>query len=305
MAIWSTDTVKPSEGFSFWHEVVCQAVLNVATESRPEGFRARMSGRSFGPLRFAAFESTSHEIVRSRQHVARAPADNYLISLQRHGQSRISQDDSRFVLEAGEIGILDGQRPFRVTFPGPVGRVIAVVPRKMLDARAPWLRRTPMRKIAAESPFADLARRHLLQLARGDRDPGEGEASLLTENLCNLLALASAPAAPSRPDAQVEALLGYCRQRLSDPDLSPQAVATHFGISLRTLHLRFEKVGQTFGRWVLDNRLEGCRRALRDPLQASSGISEVAYRWGFNDLSHFNKSFRARFGMTPGEWRNG
>jgi methylphosphotriester-DNA--protein-cysteine methyltransferase len=25
---------------------------------------------------------------------------------------------------------------------------------------------------------------------------------------------------------------------------------------------------------------------------------------GFNDLSHFNKAFRARLGMSPGRWRS-
>jgi len=44
---------------------------------------------------------------------------------------------------------------------------------------------------------------------------------------------------------------------------------------------------------------------LRDENQRASNISEIAYRWGFNDLSHFNKAFRARFDMTPREWRNG
>jgi AraC family transcriptional activator of tynA and feaB len=301
MATWSTDAVKPSEGFSFWHDVVCQAVLNVATESRPDSFRARISGQSFGPLRFAAFESTGHEIVRSRSHVAHAPADNYLISLQRHGSSLISQGEGRFVLEPGEIAILDGQRPFHITFPGPVSRAIAVVPRATLEARAPWLREAPLRKIDARSPFADLTRRHLLQLAAHD-GLEEGGATLLTDNLCNLLALASARDGAA-PEIRLETLLAFCRQQLSNPDLSPQLVAARFGISLRTVHLRFEKVGRSFGRWVLENRLEGCRKALRDPYQGRSSISEIAWRWGFNDLSHFTKAFRARFGMSPREWR--
>jgi AraC family transcriptional activator of tynA and feaB len=303
MATWSTDAVKPSEGFSFWHDVVCQAVLNVATEQRPDAFQARISGQSFGPLRFAAFESTGHEIVRSRGHVARAPADNYLISLQRHGRSLISQGEGRFVLDPGEIAILDGQRPFRIAFPGPVSRAIAVVPRATLEARAPWLRAAPVRKIDARSPFADLTRRHLLQLAGRD-GLEESEANLLTDNLCNLLALASARDA-AVADVQLETLLAFCRQHLSDPDLSPRRVAAQFGISVRTVHLRFEKVGRSFGRWVLENRLEGCRKALRDPHQGGSGISEIAWRWGFSDLSHFTKSFRARFGMSPREWRRG
>jgi AraC-like DNA-binding protein len=32
-------------------------------------------------------------------------------------------------------------------------------------------------------------------------------------------------------------------------------------------------------------------------------VSQVAYGMGFNDLSHFTKAFRARFGMPPGRYR--
>ena len=69
--------------------------------------------------------------------------------------------------------------------------------------------------------------------------------------------------------------------------------------------MRFKQIGQTFGRWVRDNRLEACRTALRDENQRALNISQIAYRWGFNDLSHFNKTFRARFDQSPREWRNG
>ncbi|MGA8747914.1 MAG: helix-turn-helix transcriptional regulator, partial [Pseudolabrys sp.] len=85
---------------------------------------------------------------------------------------------------------------------------------------------------------------------------------------------------------------------------SPHFVAEHFDISVRTLHLRFEKTEQTFGRWVLEARLDACSKALRDPLQRTHSISEIAYNCGFNDLSHFNKMFRARFNMTPSQWRH-
>jgi AraC-like DNA-binding protein len=307
VATWSTDTVRAGERFSFWREVVCQTVLNVATEAPRERFQAHISGRSFAALRVAAFDSTSHEIVRSPQHTARFPEDNYLISLQRRGQSRITQHGDPFPLDPGEIAIVDGQKPFRIAFPAPVSRVIAVIPHKTLDTRAPWLRNMPLRKIAAGSLYADLTRRHLLQLASPHHSLRESEASLLTDNLCNLLALASArdlPVNTFRPELQIEALLAFCRQNLSDPELSPRTMAARFGISVRTVHLRFERLGETFGRWLLDNRLEACGKALRDPHQRAAGISEIAYRWGFNDLSHFNKAFRARFDMTPREWRN-
>jgi AraC-like DNA-binding protein len=119
------------------------------------------------------------------------------------------------------------------------------------------------------------------------------------------LPLPCLPRSALRPDLQLAALLTYCSRHLSNPDLSPQAVAAHFGISVRTLHLRFAQLGRTFGRWVLGQRLDACRIALRDPGQRGAGIAEIAYRCGFNDLSHFYKVFRTRFGTTPREWRNG
>ena len=80
-------------------------------------------------------------------------------------------------------------------------------------------------------------------------------------------------------------------------------MAAQFRISPRTLHSRFAATGQSFGMWLLENRLEECKRALCDPAQRASSISEVAYRFGFSDLSHFSKTFRARFGQAPREAR--
>jgi AraC-like DNA-binding protein len=185
-------------------------------------------------------------------------------------------------------------------------QAIAVLPRSFIEARAPWLRRRPVFKLASNSVYVDLTRRHLLQLTADDLT--EGELALLTENLCNLLALldhADTPINRVQPEVQLEALLDFCRRNLHDPALSPDFVAAQFGISTRTLHLRFEKLEQTFGRWLLDARLDASSNALRNPQQYTCSISEIAYSCGFNDLSHFNKSFRTRFGVSPSEAAGG
>jgi AraC family transcriptional activator of tynA and feaB len=305
--IWSTEAVPARERFSYWRDVVCQAVLNVSTESPPAGFSARLTRRSFGDLRFASFDCTDHEIVRTPQQIARVPQDYYVITSHLRGRSTFNQGDEVVSLEPNEIAIVDGRQPFRIAYTETVSRAVVVIPHAMIDTRAPWLDRCPVRKLSGQSPFVQLARTHMRKLTVDGADLNESSAHLLTDNLCNLLALASARDVPSdqmQPRLQIEAMLTFCRQKLHDADLSPQDVADRFGISVRTLHLRFEKFGQTFGRWLLDNRLDACRTALRDPNQRNSNISEIAYRWGFNDLSHFNKAFRARFDQTPRECRN-
>ena len=32
-------------------------------------------------------------------------------------------------------------------------------------------------------------------------------------------------------------------------------------------------------------------------------VSEIAYGWGFSDMTHFGRKFRAAFGLLPSEYR--
>jgi AraC-like DNA-binding protein len=303
--IWSTDATRTRERLSYWRDAVCRAVFNISIEASPERFAASITSRSSGPLRFATSECSGYQIVRSRHDIESAPADHYSVYLQVHGQARITQGDQMLVFRPNDIAITDGRLPFSADLSGAGRRAIAVIPREMVNQRAPWL--TTFRKLPANAPYVDLARRHLLELTAANARLSDSETALLSENLCNLLALATAPRLEPtrfRPELQIEAALAFCRQHLHNPELSPRLVANHLGISVRTLHLRFKQIGQTFGRWALESRLTACSIALRDQNQRNLNVSEIAYRWGFNDLSHFNKAFRARYDQTPREWRN-
>jgi AraC-like DNA-binding protein len=44
---------------------------------------------------------------------------------------------------------------------------------------------------------------------------------------------------------------------------------------------------------------------LTDPRRAGEKVSAIAFAAGFHDLSHFNRAFRRRFGVTPSDVRTG
>lgn len=306
---WSTRAVAPREQFAFWREAVCEAVLNVATEHPGDGFFGDITCSNYGDLRFAAFASTPHEVVRLKSHIRRSRDDHYLVSLQRSGSSRMFQGDDTCELRPGDVGLVDGTRPFRVEFPQTVDRVVAVIPHALLHSRAPWLDRRPLNRMAGESSLSGALRFYLERLA-GPDCTSEAEAAALTDNLCNIIALMTAVTDRERSSARqfaiqpgLEQILVALRQHLADPDLSPRMLAERLQVSVRTIHKRFEDADTTFGQWVLDNRLQACRRALDDPRHAAFTISQIAYGWGFNDLSHFSKAFKARFGISPAQYR--
>ncbi|MDZ4212618.1 MAG: helix-turn-helix domain-containing protein, partial [Methylotenera sp.] len=46
-------------------------------------------------------------------------------------------------------------------------------------------------------------------------------------------------------------------------------------------------------------RLEKCRKEILEyPYEP---LSVIAFKWGFNDMSHFSRAFKKRFGMRPTE----
>jgi AraC-like DNA-binding protein len=52
-------------------------------------------------------------------------------------------------------------------------------------------------------------------------------------------------------------------------------------------------------RLVLAMRLTRCRQALEDPLQDNRTVSEIAYGWGFSDMAHFGRRFKAMYDVSP------
>ena len=304
--ILSTDKTPERERFAHWRECV-RALFNVSAEAPSDrGFSGRAVIRSAGPFRFLVSESTGFQAAWSRRDLANAYSDHFSIYLQLSGRTISARGEETISLEAGDIGFSNGrQRSLRAWMGGRYA--IAMVPRVMIERRAPWIGNRPHLKLGSHARFSGNLRLHMMELTSDDLRLNESETGLLADSLCNLVALAAAEGIPSQrlqPELQLEALLAFCRQNLHDPDLTPQRAADYLGISVRTLHARFRQIGQTFGRWLLDNRLDSCSIALRDPNQRALNISEIAYRWGFNDLSYFNKAFRAQFAMTPGEWRH-
>ena len=60
-------------------------------------------------------------------------------------------------------------------------------------------------------------------------------------------------------------------------------------------------------RYVWSRRLENCRRDLLSQTRTGQRVSDIAFRWGFNDLSHFSRTFKQSFGHSPRDYgqRNG
>lgn len=304
---WTTDAVPAADRFGYWQRAVCDGIVGAETESPlPGPFTARMAASRVTDFGFATFAASGHTVVRTARLARGGDGAPFLVNLQLEGESHYGGSDA-IAVRRGEIAIVNTGRPFRLTFPAAVSRVVAIVPRPLLRARVPWCGDIAAMKLDGLLPAAEPLRAYLAAAGRNLAALDTRTAGTFVENLVNLLALALSPSprggGPAFRRARFDALCGFLQRNLSDPELAPRRAAAEFGISVRLVHRLFAEAGTSFGRALLGRRLEACRRSLCDPAQTGRAISDIAFAWGFNELSHFSRTFKARFGESPRRYR--
>ena len=309
--VYSTREVHPRDRFSYWLEVATKGFVRHAFRSHVgSAFEGRVRLGSLAELGVAAFVCDAAEVSRTAQDIARADSDDLLISHQLSGKAVVVQDGRQAVNERGSFVLLDTRRPFTEVFQTRTKTVVLKVPRQSLEARLGNVAAFTARTMAADNPIAGLASGFLSMLPER-LDTLDGPVAVtIAEQALDLVALAfsvetqqSCSSLSSSRATTLLRLKAVIESRLHEPDLRSAAVAAEAGISIRYANALLSAEGTSIERYIFDRRLERCRRALEDPRHAHRTISEIAFDWGFSDLSHFTRRFRAEFGVSPGEYR--
>ncbi len=95
----------------------------------------------------------------------------------------------------------------------------------------------------------------------------------------------------------IDRATAYVEKRLSDPDLSVEALSEALGMSRVNMYKRLLSVtGSTPSEFIRNIRLRHAEQLLRE---GSLNVSEVAYKVGFNQPRIFSKYFKDFYGILP------
>lgn len=84
-------------------------------------------------------------------------------------------------------------------------------------------------------------------------------------------------------------------------DFSIDHLAQHIGMNRSSLCTMFKRhMGETIIEHLQKHRIEIAKYLLTSTTES---ISACCYSSGFNDVPHFNRTFRQKVGMTPSEYR--
>ena len=305
-----TASVAPSERFDFWVEESPRVFMPIAVERRTGGeFNGLIMGHTLGPLSVFRIVADASDVFRTPQAIAASDPETIDIALQVRGSCVIEQDGREARIGPGDLCGYHSSRPFELHPEGPVEFVMATLARELLGPRAPSICALTATRIAGDSGLATLTGPFLARLvdaldAGRVRPEHGGVIDSVVDLVCGLFA--ERLGAQEHPQSILLAgIKAYIEQHLGSQGLNPEEIARANHVSTRYLHRLFEGEGITVSEWIRDQRLERCRRDLRDPLLRHEPILSIATRWGLPNPAHFSRVYRTAFGHSPREERSG
>ncbi|WP_436761031.1 helix-turn-helix domain-containing protein [Streptosporangium sp. V21-05] len=195
----------------------------------------------------------------------------------------------------------------------PADDLVLLFPREALPIPGAEVERLLGTRLPAGEGVGALLSGLMLQLARQRDSFPPQEATRISMVLLDLLAtlltqVLGTGSAASPNDSRglmVMRVQAFIELNLGDADLSPSMIASAHHISTRHLQRLFEEQELSVARWIRHRQLERCRHDLADPGQDALPVRVIAARWGFGSESHFNRAFRAAYGIPPAAYRRG
>lgn len=293
---------------------------NAATTSIAAGFETRPSGplgRFRGMIRrhhvlgldYSSLETNARATCRGPDTLTR-PDRHHCLVLQQRGRSMVRQGRRTLVLNPNDMALLAPSDDCEIVNHGLIRQLAFFIPETCLIAQLGTDDLPGAVSIPAASPLGTIIAGLLRQIhgrsasLTAYRTPTLGSA--LAGLISPLLAEARGEECQEDPHPLVNALtiMSYIDANLHEEALSPRRIAHAHGCSLRHMHRLFAASGTTVGAYIKERRLNAVAEALRDPGNAWESITAISLSWGFSEFTHFSRSFRARFGVSPRAFRD-
>jgi AraC-like DNA-binding protein len=300
---FTTAHLPPDERYVAWRNRDWPKSEHVFRTEPFEPFDTYWESAPLGPLLFLYTEITGMRWERRRQSIRTSSFDSIIVNMMIEGSAEGDLGGRAFRETAGCLHFHDLGRPSLHV--SSASRTYSVIlPRPLAEQ---WL--APLASVhglVIEPPDSEMLMSQAREVHRMLHRLTLPTAERLGRVFLELLAAAAADhrerTAPpgrsavlrARAEEEIERLLG-------SPRITSEMLCSRLGVSRAALFEAFDEEGGV-QKYALGVRLERVRAALAD-LERNEPVGDIAFRFGFSDASHLSRSFRARFGMSPRDYR--
>ena len=231
------------------------------------------------------------------------------MKFQVNGESVIQHCGHEAHLQPGDFTICSSSEPYKLHFPTDYYQAVLSIPQQILREMFHVPDDYLGLKMSGESPVHGILSQFVFSLIQRMDKLEPSVIRHLEANLLDLLITSlhseksHTPELCKAPDQHLQHIKRFINMHLKDHHLSPEFIADAEGISKRYLHMLFKAEDSSVSRYIQQLRLEACHNALTNPDQKHLSAAEIALDWGFGDISHFHRCFKAHYQLTPRQLR--
>jgi AraC-like DNA-binding protein len=300
---------------SLWHELYMRTIFPVdVSYLRDRPLSVRFEFAPAGALSVGKYSGTISRLVRRPVHLG-AEEPKFILSFNGGPSTALHTTTGRDLeFKVGSAVLLASDVPASIRYGDANSWSGVVIPKARLLELVPDAEDMTSSELARDTPALLFLRRYVDLTFGGNGFLDDPALSRRIETtLLDLIALALgatrdvAELARMRGmrAARLQEVLSLIRAGFADPAFSTDKLARKLGISRRYVNDLLYETGATFSERILELRLQKAHAMLADRRHDRTKVSDIALACGFNEVSYFNRCFRARFGATPTQYRGG
>lgn len=313
---FSTINIPTGSRVRLWNDYGSETLSNMTVDpERGADFVAsieRIRFDNIGLVKMATTPASAQSNGCAGSLWAANDLDSLLLLIPERGTSIFEQNGRSQELSPGNIAIRDLTRPWLHRCSRPMEVTMIKVPFSLVAGRISDIDALFDASYSMAEPSTALCVNILRSINHAlGGEPHELAREEISELIVNaLLLLAPKPASHDPGILRVQdraairrKALSYILRNIGEPDLSVTDVAENIRVPLRTLQRAFSDTGKTIRQLILTQRLDrAAQELMRAKNKGAGSILRVAFDVGFNDLSHFSRSFSLRFGVSPRQY---
>lgn len=295
---FDSEDIASDERFEAYH-----ALYRGGTDVSPtsDTFRARVEAQRMGQLVMVERHLNGAQHERTLQRVRTDGFEHFTLQLVLSGRLLVETPDQFITVSPGQAIVFDLSRPQRTRAENAHYLTFSVA-REMVEAATLHAFALHGTVLAAEAGLLADLMVSLVRRRAGD-DPRQTAAGMQMFEEALALALGRTPVSHDSRDALSQARL-VVEKLLARRDLDPDMIARHANLSRTTLYDLFRPYGGV-SRYVQMRRTARLRALLGRVESRTSSIAELSYQVGFAAESHAARLYKAQYGETPGQRRQG
>ena len=246
-----------------------------------------------------------------KRDISRSSDESFLISLQLTNDGVVEQCDRQALLKPGDFALYSSVDRYRLELPNGFRQLVVQVPRDDLLSRLPNADLITGIRVSGQGLIGSVVNDAVLRLVGAMEQSNDAVAQCAQESIIDLFVTGFASIDQSKyhlsnPEHQIimrsNALI---RSNLYDQSFGRTALAAAMGMSVRRLSEIYQRDGKSISSTIRQMRLDRIAADLKDSRLSRHSIGDISRKWGIENQPSLVRNFKARFGVTPSEYRTG